>query len=366
MQSKFLNSPRICRCFLLAPMLLAAAGSGAQSIFDSKRVLHRDAVYFAFSRSELDTAALSVLDAFSAVWKDAGSDDCTIRITAHTDSVGSLPHNLALSQRRAQTIRAALLQRGLPDTLMTLAYFGERQPVASNGDEAGRQRNRRGTLEILKSIPMTPYSGQVKDKTTGNGIPATVHFSTRTLRDSVQTDSAGQYAVQLPKDSIVKIEAYAQGYFFSSVMQRIYGSPGMLNQMKDKPAELTLAPAKVGEKAVVNNLYFVGNEAILLKTSEPELPKVLKFMQINSGLSIEIAGHINHPGLRPDELEKWEWALSANRAKLVYIYLLKNGVPESRMTYKGYGNSEMIFPEGGTDEQQEQNRRVEIRVTGGR
>lgn len=39
------------------------------------------------------------------------------------------------------------------------------------------------------------------------------------------------------------------------------------------------------------------------------------------------------------------------------------GIPAERMTYKGYGNKEMLFPKGGSEEKQQQNRRVEIKVT---
>ena len=114
---------------------------------------------------------------------------------------------------------------------------------------------------------------------------------------------------------------------------------------------------------MLRDLFFVGNEAILLKVSEPELPKVLRFLQINPTLQIEIAGHINRPGVKPEKLSAWEWDLSVNRAKLVYDYLLENGIPATRLRYKGYGNSEMLFPDlGSTEEQQQQNRRVEVRV----
>jgi outer membrane protein OmpA-like peptidoglycan-associated protein len=334
----------------------------AQSVFDSLRLAHQAEVYFAFGKHELSAEAETTIQIFADQW--AGLNPAVkLRITAHTDSVGSLENNLALSQRRALAVQAALIKRGLPADKIELAYFGERRPATKNTTEEGRQRNRRATLEAFTSIPMVPYSGQIKDQHSGEGIPALVHFSTRNRRDSVQTDPVGFYKVQLPKDSVVKIEAFAEGYFFKSMMQRIYGSPEMLQRMLDKPAELTLVPAKTGEKAAINNLFFVGNQAVLLKSSEPELPKVLKFMQINPKIQVEIAGHINHPGIAPEALEKWEWELSVNRAKLVYEYLLKNGIAAARMTYEGYGNTEMLFPYlGASAEEQEQNRRVEIRV----
>lgn len=350
--------------FLLVFFLLfsLAFRASAQSVFDSLRAVQAVEVYFEFGEYALNKETQVTLDSFADTW--AGLEHVVkIRITAHTDSVGSVTNNLALSQRRAQAVQTALVQHGLPAAKIELAYFGERRPLASNNTETGRQRNRRATLEAFIRIPMIRYSGQVKDQKTGEGIPATVYFSTRYLTDSVRTDTTGFYTANLPKDSVVKIEAYAEGYFFESIMQRLYGTPEMLQRMKNEPAEIRLVPAVAGEKAVLKNLFFVGNQAILLKPSEPELPKILRFMQINPNIRVEIAGHINHPGVAPVDLEKWEWELSVNRAKLVYEYLLKNGIAAARMEYKGYGNTEMLFPKPGSSEaEQEQNRRVEIRI----
>ncbi len=347
-------------CFLLICFL--SKTSHSQSIFDSLRIANTAELYFAFGKHELSAEALSGLDSLAIGWA-ALVPAVKIRITAHTDSVGSPENNLSLSQRRAQAVQTALVKRGIPASKIETSYFGEGRPATENSSEDGRQRNRRATLEAFTSIPMVPYSGQIKDQKTGAGIPATVHFSTRNRRDSIGTDSVGFYAVQLPKDSVVKIEAFAEGYFFKSTMQRLFGSPDMLKRMQNQPAELSLLPATAGAKADIGNLFFVGNQAVLLKFSEPELPKVLKFMQINPNIRVEIAGHINHPGVAPENLEKWEWELSVNRAKLVYDYLLKNSIAAARMQFKGYGNTEMLFPNRGASEaEQEQNRRVEIRI----
>lgn len=355
-----MSSPLFARCFFALFFLPPAIS--AQSVFDSLRLAHRAEVFFAFGKHDLDEGATAVLDSFAGVWA-AQSNPHSVQITAHTDSVGNLESNTALSQRRANAVREALAKRGLPESKIRISFFGEYRPVAENATEEGRQRNRRATLELQTAIPMAPYSGQVTDKNTGDGISATVHFSTRTRRDSVQTDSAGRFSVRLPQDSVVKTEVYAAGYFFESAMQKIFGTPEMLRRMKAEPLVIALPRAASGEKVAIKNFYFVGNEAILLKTSESELPKVLKFMQVNPEIRIEIAGHINNPLKTPEKLEKWEWELAVNRAKLVYDYLRRSGVAAERMTYKGYGNTEMLFPmPSATAEQQEQNRRVEIRV----
>lgn len=209
---------------------------------------------------------------------------------------------------------------------------------------------------------MSTVTGRVNNPETGQGIAdALITFRSRTLRDSVRTDSSGIYSVRLPRDTVIKADIQAAGFMFQDKIMKIYGSPELYKKYRISP-DIELKPAKAGEKAVLRDLFFVGDKAVLLKVSEPELPKILRFMQINPGLQVEIAGHINHPGLKPAFLGKWEWELSSRRARVVYDYLLENGISGERMSCKGYGNSEMLFPNPKNPEQEQQNRRVEIRV----
>jgi outer membrane protein OmpA-like peptidoglycan-associated protein len=66
-----------------------------------------------------------------------------IRIEGHTDSSGNSHANQVLSQRRADAVRDALIAAGVAANRITTAGLGESQPVADNGTEEGRARNRR-------------------------------------------------------------------------------------------------------------------------------------------------------------------------------------------------------------------------------
>jgi outer membrane protein OmpA-like peptidoglycan-associated protein len=73
--------------------------------------------------------------------------DLHIQIEGHTDSVGGDDYNQQLSERRAASVRAYLVQQRVPPTAVATAGFGESRPVATNGTAAGRQQNRR--VEIV-------------------------------------------------------------------------------------------------------------------------------------------------------------------------------------------------------------------------
>ncbi|MEZ4920553.1 MAG: OmpA family protein [Saprospiraceae bacterium] len=347
----------------LLPVLVLLSGTlSAQSLFDSAYTVQQAPVYFDFGKSDITPQAGETLDALvTALRTTAGG--LRIQITAHTDSIGNSENNLRLSRRRAEAVRDALRSRGLSEAQIFIRAAGEREPLADNSTEEGRQQNRRATLEVQVEVPMTTLEGVVRNPDTKEGIPnALVMFRTQSRADSTRTDTTGTYRVRLPKDSVVKVEALAPDYFFQTITLRAFGDPELYKKY-NLSTDLELPPAVEGGKAVVRDLFFVGNQAILLPMSEPSLPKVLRFMQMNPDINIEIAGHINHPGLAPEKLNNWEWDLSINRAKMVYEYLIKNGVSEARMQYKGYGNTEMLFPNlGATEAEQQQNRRVEIRV----
>ena len=348
---------------IIVPLMLCCglfSALPAQSLFDSLYSASYVEVYFATGKADLNAEGQSALDSI-AFFFTRNDRFKLLRITAHTDSIGEKGNNESLAARRATAVRKALVERGIAADKIHTRAFGERSPVMTNSTESGRQRNRRATVEAVMSVPMTTFRGQIKDRETGKGIQALVSFRSKTRVDSTRTDSTGHYNVRLPRDTVVKVEAVAKNYFFDDFTTRIFGSPELYKKYKIN-TDIELPPAKPGEKAVIRNLFFVGDQAVLLKMSEPELPKILKFMQINPDLRVEIAGHINKPGKPIPEPEPSEMELSINRARVIYDYLLKNGVTTERLRFKGYGNSEMMFPNALSPKESEQNRRVEIRV----
>jgi len=99
---------------------------------------------FASGSATLTASAQSSLSKLAAILRNGQG---TIRIEGFTDNKGADAANLALSQRRANAVLLALRAGGLPSARLKASGKGKAQPVADNGSEAGRARNRR--VEII-------------------------------------------------------------------------------------------------------------------------------------------------------------------------------------------------------------------------
>jgi outer membrane protein OmpA-like peptidoglycan-associated protein len=120
--------------------------------------------------------------------------------------------------------------------------------------------------------------------------------------------------------------------------------------------DVYLEPIKAGAAVVLNNLFFDTGKYNLEKKSKTELNKLIKFLQQNDGVKMEISGHTDDVGSDRDNQ-----VLSEKRAKAVVDYLSGNGISQNRLVYKGYGESRPVQPNT-SEENRQQNRRIEMRV----
>ena len=105
-------------------------------------------VYFDFNRAELSPSAVPVVDQAA---NNARQERVTrIQVVGHADRVGSDAYNQRLSERRAATVRDALVQRGVSAADIVAIGRGENDPAVPTPDGVREPRNRRVVIEMQK------------------------------------------------------------------------------------------------------------------------------------------------------------------------------------------------------------------------
>jgi len=114
--------------------------------------------------------------------------------------------------------------------------------------------------------------------------------------------------------------------------------------------------AKQGEKLKIENLNFIINTFAVVPESRGKMYELLVVLQRNPQLKIEIQGHLCC--MPTDRLD-----LSTQRAKAIYNFLVANQIYPPRLSYKGFGSTQPIYPLPEKNEQERAaNRRVEILI----
>jgi outer membrane protein OmpA-like peptidoglycan-associated protein len=103
---------------------------------------------FKTKSADIDLAASKDLDDLVKLMQGAGT--MAIELSGHTDNVGNAAQNLTLSEARAKAVVAYLTAKGIVATRMTSKGFGDKMPIADNGSEEGKAKNRRTDIKIVK------------------------------------------------------------------------------------------------------------------------------------------------------------------------------------------------------------------------
>lgn len=121
-------------------------------IRDAERPVDRE-TWFDFDRLTFDTASATLRpesqDQLAAVATILGAfPSVKLKIGGYTDAVGDAAANQALSERRATSVRAALIERGVAPERLSAEGYGAQFPVGDNATEEGRARNRRISMRV--------------------------------------------------------------------------------------------------------------------------------------------------------------------------------------------------------------------------
>jgi outer membrane protein OmpA-like peptidoglycan-associated protein len=126
-------------------------------------------VLFATGKYDLRPNAREALAKFSGIV--IAHPGLKMAVGGYTDSVGSDTFNLTLSENRANSVKAYLVNQGIDPNSITSTGYGKSNPVADNDTASGRQQNRRVEIIISGEIIGTQIGGTVGDHADPNGTP---------------------------------------------------------------------------------------------------------------------------------------------------------------------------------------------------
>ena len=247
--------------------------------------------------------------------------------------------------------------------------FGEESglSISSNGKLAFFSSSQKGGFggldiysfelpELLRPKKVSYIKGIVFDKNTKELLNAKVEIINlkdgKTVFDEITDFETGEFLATITSGKSFGLNVSKDGYLFYS--QNFSPDESKIHQ--PFVIEIPMQKIEIGALVVLNNIFFESNKFELLPESKAELQQLIRFLNDNPDLSIEIGGHTDDIG---DEQSNQE--LSENRARIVYDYMVKHQIKTSKISFKGYGESKPLN-DNLTEENRKNNRRTEFKI----
>jgi outer membrane protein OmpA-like peptidoglycan-associated protein len=319
-------------------------------------------VYFEYDNYRLDDEEKNKIDSLLQDYKISA-----INIQGHCDRNGNNNYNDHLSMKRVRAVKEYLLSKEIKDSVIHINAYGKRKPVNKNRNEDEMALNRRVEMEVdciyNKTKPVIIQGNVFNDLNQPVIAEVSINDKDGNEIKSITSDKSGKYTLNT---SLIVNQQYTLNYYNENNFMSSQPILVRENSTAFRNLKTVLPQLKKGKKYVFKNMNFFGNVATMIPASKPSMEALLKLMKKNKKLVIQIEGHVNHP-LNSDDVNdpekiKFDQWLSDERSKMVYDYLISNGIDENRLSKIGYGAKYMLYPYASSDELMEQNRRVEINV----
>lgn len=219
-------------------------------------------------------------------------------------------------------------------------------------------------IYLVKSAPvkktnkpkLTLFTGIVIDKETLLPLESDIVImdnQKNTVLSTIKSNSAsGKFLISLPSGKNYGINVKKNGYLFYSDNVSISDTAAYKEIVKTIPLE----KIKIGNKIVLKNIFYDFDKASLRPESKSELEELLKLMNENQTIKIELSSYTDNKGS-----DDYNLKLSQERAQSVVDYLISKGISKERLVAKGYGESKPIS-DNDTETGRQMNRRTEFEV----
>jgi outer membrane protein OmpA-like peptidoglycan-associated protein len=198
--------------------------------------------------------------------------------------------------------------------------------------------------------------GIISDKVSKSPLSARIeliNIEKNSMVSLVESDSvSGEYLMVLTQGAEYALYVNKPGYLFKSFNFNY----SEVKNFEPIIINIELEKATAGSMAVLNNIFFDVDKFDLKPKSLPELKKVVRFLQENPKLRVEVSGHTDNSGST-----EYNKQLSQKRALAVYDYLTQMGIAKNRVIPYGYGPDKPVATNE-SEEGKRQNRRIEFKL----
>ena len=212
------------------------------------------------------------------------------------------------------------------------------------------KKNMTKLVDMQTDTRLPKFEIQLRDKETGLPVDGQIILSGGRVNNGMYVGS--DFIFTNNSRAAYNIAVDAEGYFFYDLEERLDGE-------STKIITIEMEPAYAGKKLHLPGIQFKMGTSELIDEADPQLRRLRDFLTLNAEIKIEIQGHVHNVGEDVSFVGK---KLSQSRAKTVYKYLVNSGIDKSRLSYQGYGNEFMKYPEPKNPQEEQANRRVEILV----
>jgi len=203
---------------------------------------------------------------------------------------------------------------------------------------------------------------------TGQTAPVaneTVTITNRNGRkEDVTTGPDGKFTAKLDTAATYTLLADRPGYFTArnslSTVGKVPKQDDLPNEQNDirLPVTLTLTKIVKNKAIVVENIFYDYDKANIRSDAAVELDKLVETLNDNPNITIELSSHTDSRGK-----DAYNQSLSQRRAQSAVDYIISKGIDKSRITAKGYGETQPVVKNAKTEEEYQRNRRTEFKVT---
>ncbi|MFO7867941.1 MAG: OmpA family protein [Bacteroidales bacterium] len=209
----------------------------------------------------------------------------------------------------------------------------------------------------VKTSRLTIVKGVVSEANTEDStylqaeIVITDNETGKVISTLESNSSTGKFLIPLPSGKNYGIAVKKEGYLFHSENFNIPET----SEYQEIVLDVKLMKLEKDSRIVLRNVFFDFNSAKLDPKSYTELDNLVKIMQDNPNMIIEIGGHTDNKGSHA-----YNQKLSEARAQSVVNYIAKS-IPMSRLKYKGYAYDQPVA-DNNTEAGRALNRRVEFKI----